>query len=63
MKGAQKKHAYSQYKVGMCFLNGIGTEKNSDNAFVFLNIAGKKGFKDAARIAQQMLMEDMGRDF
>lgn len=63
MKGAQKKHAYSQYKVGMCFLNGIGTEKNSDNAFVFLNIAGKKGFKDAARIAQQMLMEDMGRGF
>lgn len=63
MKGAQKKHAYSQYKVGMCFLNGIGTEKNSDNAFVFLNLAGKKGFEDAARIAQQLLMADMGRDF
>lgn len=63
MKGAQKKHAYSQYKVGLCFLNGIGTEKNSDNAFVFLNLAGKKGFKDAARLAQQLLMADMGRDF
>ena len=47
----------------MCFLNGIGTEKNSDNAFVFLNLAGKKGFKDAARIAQKLLMADMGRDF
>jgi TPR repeat protein len=55
MKGAQKKHAYSQYKVGLCFLNGIGTEKNTDNAFVFLNIAGKKGFEDAKRLAQQLL--------
>lgn len=62
MKGAQKKHAYSQYKVGMCFLNGIGTEKNTDNAFVFLNIAGKKGFKDAAMITKQMLMKDIMED-
>lgn len=63
MKGAQKKHAHSQYKVGMCFLNGVGTEKNLDNAFTFLNIAGNKGFKDAARIVQQLLLEDTEQDF
>lgn len=63
MKGAQKSHAYSQYKVGMCFLNGVGTEKSSRDAFVSLNNAAKNGFKDAARIAQQILMGIMVQDF
>ena len=46
-KAAEKGYAPAQYNLGIFHLQGMGTEKNLDYAFMWLSMAATQGFDGA----------------
>ena len=51
---AEHDHAYSQFLVGCCFLEGNGVAQSNEDAKYWFQKALDNGFEDAKEIIQEM---------
>ena len=48
-EAAKQKHAEAMYNLGICFVNGEGTDKNKSTGLGFIRQAAKLGSKSAQK--------------
>lgn len=53
-KAADQGNAIAQYKLGICYYNGIGVNKNKEKAMELVHKAAEQGYKQAFEFLQAM---------